>query len=216
LTAIVVVCSLTSVGAFLLDVAELLAMPFTITAISLPALVLTLALSVWAGRVGRLLFLRRLYAGFAAGLVATLAYDAVRGAIMLAVPGDFNPFRALPNFGALILDTSAQTTGAHVAGWLYHFWNGISFAVNYALVAGGARFYYAFVWAMFLETMTLLVYPNAFAVSRSDAAFVGVSFVGHAVYGTTMGVLCRQWLSEGAMRGRPWSLAVPDWKRALA
>jgi hypothetical protein len=216
LTIIVVLCSLTSVGAFLLEAFGLVGMPFTISFVSLPALLVTLVVAVWAGRLGRQHFLRRLYIGLVAGLIATLAYDAIRAAIMLAYPGDFNPFRSHPNFGALILDTSPETTAAHLAGWAYHFWNGISFGIIFVMLAGGARFYYALIWALALETATITIYPNVFDVSRSDWAFVSVSFLGHAVYGLTLGVLSREWLTHHAWPQRVWQISVPNLIRGLS
>lgn len=215
LALIVVFCSLTSVGAFLLDAFGLLEMPFTISFVSLPALVVTLVIAVWAGRFGRQHFLRRLYVGSVAGLLATLAYDALRAAIMVAVPGDFDPFRSHPNFGALILDTDPSTTSAHVTGWAYHFWNGISFGIVYVMLAGGARFWYALAWALALETATIVIYPNVFDISRSDWMFVSVSFAGHAVYGLGLGILSREWLTHIPWPRATWRLAMPDFRRGL-
>jgi hypothetical protein len=216
LTIIVVVCSLTSVGAFLLDAFGLLAMPFTISFISLPALLVTLVVAVWAGRFGRQYFLRRLYIGLVAGLIATLAYDAIRATIMVGYPGDFNPFRSHPNFGALILDTSPATTAAHLTGWAYHFWNGISFGIIFVMLAGGVRFYYALIWALALETATVTIYPNVFDISRSDWMFVAVSFIGHAVYGLTLGVLSREWLTHQPWPRDVWQVPMPNLRRGLS
>jgi hypothetical protein len=215
LSVIVAVCSLMSVGAFLLDAFGIVGMPFTLSAVSFPALVLTVALAVWAGRMRRYDFLRRLYMGLVIGLIATLVYDALRGVVYVLTPTDFNPFRAHRNFGALILDTSPHTTGALVAGWVYHFWNGISFAVIFTMLAPGRPWYWALTWAMALETATVLVYPNVFGIDRTDIAFLSVSFAGHAAYGTTMGLLGREWLGLRAGRGSPWALSWPNLRRAF-
>ena len=135
---------------------------------------------------------------------------------MVAHPGDFDPFRSHPNFGALILDTSPATSAAHIAGWAYHFWNGISFGIIFVMLAGGARFYYALVWALALETATVTIYPNVFDISRSDWMFVAVSFIGHAVYGLTLGVLGREWLTHQPWPQRIWQLPTPNLARGLS
>ena len=184
----------TSALAFVLAIAGVIEMPFTINAIALPSMALIVALSVWAGRVHRTAFMRRLWVGLIAGALATIAYDLLRWVILVTVPWDFDPFRAHRNFGALIMSTSPHATSALVAGWVYHLWNGLSFAVMYTMMAGGARWRWAFLWAMALETATVITYPTAFGMRRSDLPFVTVSFLGHAVYGTTLGVLARNWL----------------------
>jgi hypothetical protein len=216
LSIIVAVSAFTSVAAFLLDAFGVVGMPFTLSAVSFPALVLIVALTVWAGRVGRYDFLRRLYAGLVIGLLATLVYDALRAIIYVLSPADFNPFRAHRNFGALILNTSPHTTSALTAGWVYHFWNGISFAVMFTMLAAGRRWYWALLWAMALETATVVVYPNAFEVDRTDIAFLSVSFAGHAAYGTTMGLLSREWLGRPRPGSSPWAIWWPNLRRAFS
>lgn len=215
LSLVVAACSLMSVAAFLFEAFGWIAMPFMISFVSLPALVATLALAVWAGRVGRLDFLRRLYLGVVIGLLATLVYDGLRAIIYFATPASFDPFRAHPNFGALILDTSPHTTAATAAGWAYHFWNGVSFAVIFVMVAAGQRWYWALLWAMALETATVLVYPNVFEVNRTDVAFISVSFAGHAAYGTTMGVLGREWLAYRPRGESLWALSMLNVRRGF-
>jgi hypothetical protein len=200
LRVIVAVFSSLSVGAFLAHVYLDVPMPFTLSAFSFPALVATIGITVWAKRAARMRFLRRMWAGFVAGAAAIAAYDALRWLILLITPSDFDPFRAHRHFGALILSTSPHATSALIAGWGYHFWNGFSFAVMYALLAGGARWWWGLCWAMTLESATILVYPGAFGISASNWAFIATSLAGHAAYGCTLGLLARQWLREPPYR----------------
>lgn len=216
LRGVVVAASAAGVGAFVLDAYDVVAMPFTISFVALPGLLVTLALAAWAGRVGKWRFLRRLYVGVVAGLMATFAYDAMRLVVATATPASFDPFRAHPNFGALMLGTSPETTAALLAGWAYHFWNGISFGVMYALVAGGARYRWAVAWALTLETATIVVYPTVFELQRGDLGFVGVSVVGHLVYGIVLGILCRNWLGGDTDWSRPGRLRRPNLEVGLS
>ncbi len=80
--------------------------------------------------------------GALAGLVATLALEAVRypGFRLGFMPGN------LPDLmGVLLLDRFAEgpSAGSTLAGYAYHFWNGISFGIIFAVLAGrrhGQRF----------------------------------------------------------------------------
>jgi hypothetical protein len=195
LTLLTLGCTAAGIAAFLLDVAGVLRMPWTMSFVSLPALVVVLALAVWAQRVDRQPFLERLVVGATAGLIATLAYDGVRWVIQETAPLDYDGFRAINIFGSLILDRPATDPEARVAGWVYHFWNGVSFGVMYALVAGNARWYWGLGWGMALEMAMIGVYPFAFSIQRSDPAFLAISLTGHAAYGATLGGLCQRWCS---------------------
>jgi hypothetical protein len=76
--------------------------------------------------------------GALAGFVATLALEAVRypGFRLGFMPGN------LPELmGVLLLDRFAQgpSTGSTLAGYAYHFWNGASFGVIFAVLFGTRR-----------------------------------------------------------------------------
>jgi len=213
----------TGIAALLLDVFDVVAMPFTLTFVALPATVAVVALGGLTGRTPQFTIARRLVVGAVSGVAATAAYDLARAAVAFATPRNLDPFRAHPNFGALMLDTSPDTTAALVAGWGYHFWNGLTFAVLYTLLFGGARVRAAIAWAMTLEVATIAVTPRYTAIDTTDVFFVTVSLVGHLVYGTVLGVLARQWLQPddmggpGGVGGRgsarsPWDLTRPTWR----
>ena len=197
LTLLVLGCTAAGIGAFLLDVAGIVAMPWTISFVSLPALVVVVAIGVWAQRVARQPFFNRLAVGVIAGFIATLAYDGVRLAIQETAPLDYDGFRSINIFGSLILSKPETALDARIAGWTYHFWNGISFGVMYALVAGPARWYWGLAWGMALEMMMIGIYPVAFAIQRSDPAFLAISMTGHAAYGAVLGLLAERWCDRG-------------------
>ena len=206
LTLLVLGCTAAGIGAFLLDVVGIVRMPWTLSFVSLPALVAVIAIAVWARRVAREPFFNRLVVGLVAGIIATLAYDAVRWAIQETAPLDYDGFRSINIFGSLILSRPESAVSARVAGWTYHFWNGVSFGVMYALVAGPARWYWGLAWGMSLELMMISIYPVAFAIQRSDPAFLAISMTGHAAYGAVLGLLCERWCDRGPlpMRRAAW------------
>ena len=47
--------------------------------------------------------------------------------------------RIIVAFGVLITGRPESDPAAVAAGWIYHFWNGISFATMYVLIAGRGR-----------------------------------------------------------------------------
>ena len=199
LTLLVLGCTAAGIGAFLLDVAGIVAMPWTISFVSLPALVVVVAIGVWAQRVARQPFFNRLAVGVIAGFIATLAYDGVRWAIQETAPLDYDGFRSISIFGSLILSKPETALDARIAGRTYHFWNGISFGVMYALVAGPARWYWGLAWGMALEMMMIGIYPVAFAIQRSDPAFLAISMTGHAAYGAVLGLLAERWCDRAPL-----------------
>lgn len=206
LTLVVVGATAAGIAAFLLDVAGLLAMPWTLSFVSLPALVAVLGIAVWAQRVERQPFFNRLIVGATAGFIATLAYDGVRVAVQGTGLLDYNAFKAIHIFGSLIMNSPETATDARIAGWTYHFWNGVSFGVIYALIAGPARWYWGLAWGMALEGAMIGVYPVAFAIQRTDPAFLSVSLIGHAAYGASLGLMAQRWCRDTppAQRRAAW------------
>ncbi len=200
-------------AALVLHAAGVIEMPFMISFVALPALLVIIGLMAWFGRVGKVMLLRRVWVGVVAGLLATIAYDLVRFVIFVATPTDFDPFRAHRPFGGLMLDTDPNTTAAFWAGWGYHVWNGLSFAVMYAMLFGGARWFWAVAWALGLETATIITYPSLFDIDLTQAGFIGVSVVGHACYGVVLGVLVREWLGRPARSW--WAIPPPDLRRGF-
>lgn len=174
--------------AFVLDVAGWIRMPFTLTFVSLPGLLVVVVVAVYARRADEALVWGRLKHGLWAGLAGTLVYDVVRGLVQLSGVFQYDAFRAIPLFGSLITGREPESSLAVLAGWVYHFWNGISFAVIYALNAAGKHWLWGLAWAMFLEAAMVLTYPIAFGVPRSDPGFLTISVLGHAAYGIVLGL----------------------------
>jgi hypothetical protein len=150
------------------------------------------AIGVFSRRVEETVLTSRLAAGLFAGLAATAAYDAVRLLLRLSGIIGFDPFLTQPIFGQLITGAPLESPAAIAAGWLYHLWNGVGFALMYTLVAGPANPLYALGWALFLEIAWLTALPSALNFTlRPD--LIAVSLIGHTAYGLTLGLLSRRW-----------------------
>lgn len=186
LTAVGLACALTSAAAFWLHMLGLVPMPFFINLVGRPSIVLLLIVGVFAW-FRQLAFWKRFRAGVAGGAMALLAYDGIRFAIYATGLLDFYPFQTHRIFGYMITGEAPATDAAAYAGWLYHFWNGFSFAIIYALIAGPAHWHWGVAWAMILEAAMLLTYPTLLDIKMS-AGFVGISLIGHTAYGAALGL----------------------------
>ncbi len=168
---------------------------FSVNLIALPALALAVWLGVRAHRLHDDVAVNRLLVGVAIGIPATLAYDIVRLAIWKGGLIGFDPFLSHPIFGSLILNQPVESSASIFVGWAYHFWNGLSFAVIYTLIAGRARWWYAIVWAIALEIGWLAALPGALQFSLSPQ-LIGVSIVGHLGYGLVLGPAAQRWVKQ--------------------
>lgn len=138
-------------------------------------------------------FADRAISGALWGLVATLAYDAIRPLLMWIFRYHFNPYRAMPVFGSLITDRAKTTTIAIVVGWIYHFWNGLSFGVTFALMRPRGGPVAGFIWAMALQGFMMWAYPTLMRIRLDNPGFLMAGLVGHTVWGVVLGSSLRRW-----------------------
>ncbi len=197
LTLVGLGCASASSAAFFLHVFGWVRMPFFVNFVGMPAIVLMLVLGLYSWQ-RRLPFWRRFRAGVLAGALGLIVYDVIRFSIYKSGFLGFDPFHVIPHLGALITGQPPSADASLYAGWLYHIWNGFSFAIIYALVAGPARWGWGVAWAMILETGMLLSYPTFLQV-QVDAPFLAISIIGHIAYGTVLGLTVRRAASESAL-----------------
>jgi hypothetical protein len=138
-------------------------------------------------------FADRALSGATWGLVATLAYDAIRPLLMWIFRYHFNPYRAMPVFGALITDMSKTSAVAISVGWVYHFWNGLSFGVMFALMRPRGGPIAGFIWAMVLQGFMMWAYPELLKIRLANPGFMMAGLVGHATWGLVLGSSLRRW-----------------------
>lgn len=173
-----------------------------------PALVLvggtglTAAILIWRIRPqARRVLGRRARVGLVAGVVATLAYDAVRWLLVVVTPWTVDPFGAFPIFGQLLIGTDATGPAVWTAGTLFHAANGLGFAVGYVLVIRRPGLVSAVAWAMVLELFTILLYPDWLGVP-AIGELVSVSLLGHLAYGLALGLVAIRMTGENGWRHR--------------
>lgn len=128
--------ALVSLGALLSHVFGPLPMAFFLSFFGVPSVLGLFLLAAYARKINASVFLNCLWVGLAGGLVGTLLYDGVRWVLTTFEVFGYNGFKAILIFGSWITGEETSHPAAIWAGWLYHFWNGLSFGVFYTLTFG--------------------------------------------------------------------------------
>ena len=165
--------------------------------ILLPATLLLLFLAVRGDAQTRFILVQ----GALAGLLAAVIYDLFRVPFVLAGKPLFGVF---PQFGQLLLygklvpgDTSLPV---QIAGWAYHFQNGMALGImGAAMIPLGfkpaARFWSCVAWATGVEIFLLLSpYYVYLGLHMPMRLFVPITLAAHLVFGAVLGwYFARRW-----------------------
>jgi hypothetical protein len=130
----------------------------------------------------------RVRVGLVAGALATVVYDLVRYVLVAALGWSVRPFEVFALFGRLLIGDDAARVWQYLAGTGFHLANGLGFAVGYLIVVRRPGVLSAVVWALVLETFTILLYPSWLGLS-AVAEFFSMSMAGHLAYGCVLGVV---------------------------
>jgi hypothetical protein len=194
LFSVIFVAAATSIAALLLQLAGIIRMPYTLSFLTAPGMILILCIQVWAGRSGRPVLVNRICVGFVGGIVALVAYNATRCVLGILLSLSTSPFYSIYVFGTLITGLPAESPAVLFAGIFYHISNGITFAIMYTLVAGPARWWFGLAWGAILELAMLLIYPSSNLLRPPVlSSFVVVSLISHALYGSVLGVISQHY-----------------------
>lgn len=175
-------------------------MPFSsgVLCLLLPAIAVLAVFALWVRKSGRVEVYDRVLAGLWAGALATLAYDVVRVPIVMSgVP----VFKAISYFGTVMVDQDSPTLGSEIAGWSYHFSNGMGFALMYTAMVTRPRWWTAVAWGLILE-LAMLVTPYAEVFGyKVSSKFLWITIGSHVVYGLVLWGALKYWLG-GEMFGK--------------
>jgi hypothetical protein len=183
-------------------------LPLTLGATTL-LLIVALAV-IWRRMSGpaRVLMTSVAARGALIALVAVFAYDGSRAVLAQLDPSPFDPFGVWLIFGQLLVGVGAPHDLALAAGIGFHWLNGVSFGLAYAFVFGRAAVRSTRLalltgvgWGLFLETFQLTLYPGWLNITTYKE-FVTISFLGHVIYGLTLGALGHRFL--------PWPVDQTD------
>lgn len=164
-------------------------LPYVVFAM-LPALAGLAAIAGYAYRRYPRLFNRMIW-GLGAGAISSIGLDLIR--ISSTAAGAF-PADMPQSFGQMI--TGQMGGSALLVGYLYHFLNGATFGLMYALLFGRIRWYWGIAWALLFELGMMLSPPvmmmaGPFGVRGFWPALFLASLLAHVVFGAVLG-----WIAE--------------------
>lgn len=142
--------------------------------------------------------------GFVGGLLGTLAYDLIRIPFLIGGQRVFAPIHA---YGVWVADASTSSRFTDVLGWSYHFSNGITFGIMYALFMRGRHWLWAVGWAFLLETIAVVSpFAQIFHLA-GDYSKLGVAYLGHVAYALPLGFMVMRWerSRERLHNAPPWA-----------
>jgi hypothetical protein len=176
--------------------------------------ILALAVLAVMFRKGQPELSRAILLGAASGALATIALEIVR---LIGFHFDYMPGNLPRLMGVLLLDRFAQGPSlvSDVTGWAYHFWNGASFGIIYAIAFGTRRRWVGVLYGTALG-VGFMVSP---VVTSLGVGFFGLQFsygfpvtvlLAHLAFGWSLGLLAQKFLGLRA------SLALDGLRQALS
>ncbi len=202
-----------SAGSLLLKVYGVAEMHYSVPFLFLPCAVFLLAVWRFGRSWGAAEVSDALALGALAGLFATFAYDLVRVPFMLA---GVHVFMSIDAYGVWIADAPRSSGLTDVLGWSYHFSNGITFGIIYALFMRGRHWLWAVLYALALETINLMSpFMEIFRLS-SNYFGIFILYLGHVAYGIPLGLMTQHWeASLRRMAAAPRLVYLPLFAAAL-
>jgi hypothetical protein len=88
---------------------------------------------------------------------------------------------------------------ALMAGALWHFWNGATFGIVYALVIGKGKWWYGMIWAFIIEigmmlAPYLIMMKGPFGIEHMDGYnLFTITLLAHLAFGALLGILVQKW-----------------------
>jgi hypothetical protein len=91
---------------------------------------------------------------------------------------------------------------AFIAGGLWHFWNGATFGIVYALLIGKGKWWYGIIWAVVIEMVMmvapyLIIMKGPFGIEHMDGYNIFViTLIAHLAFGAVLGILVQKWKKD--------------------
>ncbi len=163
----------------------------------------------------------RLFVGMAAGAIASFALEAIRipGYMfakwmpmdsMISLPGLLltEKITSLSEIKQTIMQSGVPMNlyyaplDAFIAGGLWHFWNGATFGIIYALIIGKGKWWYGMIWAFIIEigmmfAPYLIIMKGPFGIEHMDGYNIFViTLIAHLAFGAVLGILVQKWKKD--------------------
>lgn len=188
----------TSGTAILAKVYGLADMGLTVPRIVVPASIALCLIWIWARSEGSELA-TALAIGFVGGLLSTLAYDLTRLPFQLS---GYLVFTTNSTYGMWITDSATSSRYSEVTGWLYHFSNGITFSIMYALFMREQHWIWGIIYAFFLESIAVFSnFGHVFNLA-GNYNMIGIAYLAHISYGLPIGLMVQRWGASEAWSAR--------------
>ena len=183
----------------------------------IPSVIVIFAIGIFA----RLKFPRlsnRIFVGMAAGGIATFLLEAIRipGYMftkwipldsMISLPGLFltEKITSLSEVKQVIMQSGVAMNLYHApldaffVGALWHFWNGATFGIIYALLIGKGKWWYGMIWASIIEIVMMLapyliIMKGPFGIEHMDGYNIfAITLIAHLGFGAVLGILVQKW-----------------------
>ncbi len=182
-------------------------MPSLGTWLLLPGIIIIVLIYAISRVQNRTVLSHRILIGAVSGLIATAGLEVVRifGFKMGWMPGD------MPKLLGVLLTNrfmEGPSTWSNILGYTYHYWNGASFGIIFAVLLGRKPVWWGLVYALLIGTGFLL----SPAVKAMGVGFMATGLPGmteivygaHIIFGILSGFLAHRWLQNGE-----WLLALP-------
>jgi len=160
----------------------------------------------------------RLFVGMAAGAIASFALEVIRIPAymftkwipmdsMISLPGLLltEKITMLSEVKQTIMQSGVPMNLYHapldafIAGGLWHFWNGATFGIIYALLIGKGKWWYGMIWAVIIEMVMmmapyLIMMKGPFGIEHMDGYNIFViTLIAHLAFGAVLGIIVQKW-----------------------
>ncbi len=165
----------------------------------------------------------RIFVGMSAGAVASFALEAIRipGYMftkwmpmdsMISLPGLLltEKITALSEVKQIVMQSGVAMNLYHapldafMVGALWHFWNGATFGIIYALLIGKGKWWYGMIWAFIIEIVMMLapyliIMKGPFGIEHMDGYNIfAITLIAHLAFGAVLGILVQKWKNDSA------------------
>ncbi len=220
LSLIVIILSSSSVGFLILGSLSIVQYVPVRNFVLIPSVIAIFAIGVYAhSKLSRLS--NRLFTGMWIGAVSTFALEVFRipGYLyarwipmddMIMLPGMLLTEKAPSIMGVreVIMQSGVPMhlfvppIDALIAGAVWHFWNGATFGIVYALFVGKGRWWYGLIWGFVVEigmmlAPWLIMMMGPFGVKYLDGYNIFVmTLIAHLAFGAVLGILIQRFVKE--------------------
>lgn len=160
----------------------------------------------------------RMFVGMTGGAIATFLLEAIRipGYMftkwipmdsMISLPGllltekisSLSEVKQIVMQSGVAMNLYHAPLDAFMAGALWHFWNGATFGIIYAVIIGRGKWWHGMVWAFIIEIAMMLapyliLMKGPFGIEHMDGYnLFTITLIAHLAFGALLGFTVQKW-----------------------